>query len=488
MVFFYVSGKKIGEVIGKTGIAYATRWYTSCLSVWLGGFVVQTFADLGVPSPIAKALEKKGIVEPFPIQAATIADCLAGNDILGRAPTGSGKTLAFGIPAIARVGKAEPKHPKALILSPTRELSQQIKDELGPLAAAVDRKVLAVYGGSDIKKQTAALRKGVDVLIACPGRLLDLLQRKDLFLGDVSLAIIDEADRMADMGFLPDVRRILDATKLERQTVLFSATLDKEVQTLVKKYQRKPKQHEIGPAEPDMKAMSHRFLKLEKPQRVGLAAELIEKHGSTIVFSRTRYGADRIAKQLQRQGITAGAIHGGRSQNQRTRALKVFTEGEIQALVATDVAARGIHVDGVNCVIHYDPPQDDKTYVHRSGRTARAGASGVVVSFIMDDQEKATKVLKKKLKLAVPFEIVPKDTKNSPAKPAKNGKSATKKKKKKSESTAQNPLQKSKKEKKSGSKRSGRKRSKPKNGRAKQANSSPSSSGPRRARKKKLQK
>lgn len=361
-----------------------------------------TFDQLGLPAAMVAALAAQRITEPFAIQALTLPDSVAGQDILGRAPTGSGKTLAFGLPALARLAdtdKAIKRRPRGLILSPTRELADQIQRELAPLATSVHRRVAAVYGGASIGPQIKALGKGVDLLVACPGRLLDLIDQGQVSLDQVEIAIVDEADRMADMGFLPDVRRILDMTMDDRQTLLFSATLDGDVKTLTDRYQHDPAQHEIGDPEPDLSTMEHRFLKVRKPDRMDHAADVVTEHGSTVVFVRTRHGVDRLARQLKNRGVKAGYIHGGRSQSQRSRALALFTDGKVDALVATDVAARGIHVDGVACVLHYDPPADTKDYVHRSGRTARAGAGGVVISFLEPSQVKAANKMKRDLSI-----------------------------------------------------------------------------------------
>ena len=364
----------------------------------------KTFADLGVPDDIVKALSAKGINAPFEIQAATIADALKGRDVLGRAPTGSGKTLAFGIPMVTRLKNARPHAPTGLILSPTRELAEQIRKELEPLAKVRGRTVTAVYGGVGFGPQRKALRDGVDMLVACPGRLLDLIDQNEVRLSDVEIAVVDEADRMADMGFLPVVKKILDGTNSKRQTVFFSATLGKEVQVLTDRYQKNPVTHEVGDREPDMTRMTHRFVRIDRTAKVALAAHEIRSHGQTIVFCRTRHGSDRVARQLKKYGVKTGAIHGRRTQNQRDNALKAFVEGKTQALVATDVAARGIHVDGVDCVVHFDPPEDDKAYTHRSGRTARAGATGVVISFVTNEDMKDTKKLQRQIKVKCEFE------------------------------------------------------------------------------------
>ncbi|MGB5757990.1 MAG: DEAD/DEAH box helicase, partial [Acidimicrobiales bacterium] len=356
---------------------------------------------------MVEVLERKLITEPFEIQTLTIPDALVGRDILGRAPTGSGKTLAFGLPMLARLERGSKKLPRALVLSPTRELAEQICRELEPLAKAMDRSVLSVYGGVGLDRQIKALRKGVDVLVACPGRLLDLINQRAVRLDEVDIVVVDEADRMADMGFLPDVRKLLDQTSQDRQTLLFSATLDKDVQVLIDKYQHDPVVHEVGEVEPDLSIVDHRFIKVKKTDRVWLAADLIDDAGPTVIFVRTRHGVDRLARQLKAEGIKAGYIHGGRSQSQRDRALSVFIAGKVDALVATDVAARGIHVDGVACVIHFDPPADIKDYVHRSGRTARAGAEGMVVSFLDGPQVKESQKMQRRLALEAGVESPP---------------------------------------------------------------------------------
>jgi superfamily II DNA/RNA helicase len=363
-----------------------------------------TFTELGVPARLADALAAIGMTEAFDVQAAAIPDALAGRDVCGRAPTGSGKTIAFGVPLLARVEKASPQKPTALILSPTRELADQIRTELLPVARAAGRQVAAVYGGVGYGDQTRALRRGVDVLVACPGRLLDLIDHGDVSLAHVGIVVVDEADRMADMGFLPSVKKLLDMTRADRQTLLFSATLDGDIAELTRRYQNDPVRHEVGDAEPDVHAMTHHFWQIRHEDRVDHARDAIVAAGPTIVFTRTRHGADRLAKQLDRAGVQTAAIHGGRSQNQRTRALDDFASGRVRALIATDVAARGIHVDGVECVVHFDPPEDDKTYLHRSGRTARAGARGVVVTFVRPNSHKDVKTLQRDLGLPQGFD------------------------------------------------------------------------------------
>lgn len=360
-----------------------------------------TFADLGVPDSICEALERRGITAPFDIQAASIADALDGRDVLGRAPTGSGKTLAFGIPMVVDLDKAEPHRPRGLILSPTRELADQIQAELASFSKPV--RVGVVYGGVGYGKQVRMMQQGVDVLVACPGRLEDLIERGDIDLIDVERVVLDEADRMADMGFVPAVRRILDQTRRDCQTVLFSATLDGDVAKLTRDYQHNPVTHEIGESTPDITLADHLFWKLDQSERTEATALAVTAEWPAIVFCRTRHGCDRLTKQLSKLGVDAVAIHGGRSQNQRTRALDDFTTSRAQALIATDVAARGIHVDGVTLVVHYDPPEDHKTYVHRSGRTARAGAGGVVVSLVTPAQVKETKQMMRKIDLSEPI-------------------------------------------------------------------------------------
>jgi superfamily II DNA/RNA helicase len=397
-----------------------------------------TFRDLGVPAEIVDSLTARGIAEPFPIQAATLPDGLAGRDVCGRAPTGSGKTLAFGIAIAARKEVAEPNRPWGLVLVPTRELAAQVTDELRQLLAPFRATAVSVYGGTGYEGQRRALRKGVDVVVACPGRLEDLLANGDLTLGAVTVAVLDEADRMADMGFVPCVRRILDQTSAERQTLLFSATLDGDVDKIVREYMHDPVRHDVvGLEEPG--DVSHAFWKVAHVDRVKVTASIIKERGRSIVFSRTKHGADRIAKQLGQLGITAVAMHGDRSQAQRDRALAAFHDGRAIALVATDVAARGIHVEAVNCVVHFDPPADHKDYVHRSGRTGRAGATGFVVTLVIPEKQKDVLALGRALKMpidlegagvslaqpvATPAEVAPPAAPKGPARP-KLGKKVT---------------------------------------------------------------
>lgn len=372
--------------------------------------LVPTFADLGVSEALVARLAERGIDAPFPIQAATIAAGLAGQDVCGRAPTGSGKTLAFGIPLAERVSRARVARPRALVLAPTRELAAQIHNELAPLLQVRKRSVSSFYGGTSFTPQLKILRRGVDVAVACPGRLADLVNRGNMILDEVEFVVIDEADRMADMGFLPEVRRILDQVRPDRQTLLFSATLDGDVDVLVRNYQRSPVRCEVERDTDEVDRTSHYFEPVSREARIARTAHLVREHGSSVVFTRTKHGADRLAKQLAKLGVSAAAIHGDRSQSQRERALASFSAGKVEALVATDVAARGIHVDDVSLVVHYDLPADAKDYTHRSGRTGRAGAEGVVVSFVTEADGEAAKarVLQRHLGVAgVPDEPKP---------------------------------------------------------------------------------
>ena len=365
-----------------------------------------TFHDLGVPEAITAALARGGISAPFPIQTATIADALAGRDLCGRAPTGSGKTLAFAIPLAAKARKGSSGRPSALVLVPTRELAAQVAEELRPLATALGRSVATFYGGTGITRDQQRLRRGVDIAIACPGRLADLVQRGNVDLRDVRLVVIDEADRMADMGFLPEVKRLLDKTAADRQTLLFSATLDGDVDVLVRRYQREPVRHELASPAAESGAVRHFFWHAVPHERVGIARDIVRAAAPAIVFTRTKHGADRVAKQLNRHGVRAAAIHGNRSQGQRERALADFSAGRVAALVATDVAARGIHVDKVGVVVHLDPPATGKDYVHRSGRTGRAGADGLVVTLVGPDQARDVKAMQRGLEMRPHVEAV----------------------------------------------------------------------------------
>ncbi len=367
------------------------------------------FSDLGVPRALSAALEERGIDRPFPIQAATLPDCLAGRDVCGMAPTGSGKTLAFGLAILSRLSRqsresAKPRrgrrHPSALVLVPTRELAGQIEDVIAPLAATIGARVTSIYGGVGYGPQRAALRNGVDVVIACPGRLTDLLAQGAVRLSHVDVVVVDEADRMADMGFLPAVRRLLDMTNDSRQTLLFSATLDGPVDKLVRDYQHDPVFHEVASSAEDRGEVDHHFWRVEHADRVDVTADVVRAKGPALVFCRTKRGADRLSQRLGRSGLKSATIHGDRSQAQRERALAAFRGGRLDVLVATDVAARGIHVDAVPLVVHFDPPADHTDYVHRSGRTGRAGADGLVVSLVGHEHVRGTRNLRRTLGLS----------------------------------------------------------------------------------------
>ncbi|MGZ4649438.1 MAG: DEAD/DEAH box helicase, partial [Kineosporiaceae bacterium] len=348
-----------------------------------------SFAELGVPQPLVAALAQRGISHPFAIQASVLPDALAGRDVLGKAATGSGKTLAFGLPLLACLGaesRRGPRAPRGLVLVPTRELAQQVSDNLAPLGRALGVYVTTVYGGAPMYRQIQQLRRGVDVVIATPGRLQDLIGQGEAALDDVVVSVVDEADFMSDLGFLPVVQELLDQTRPDGQRLLFSATLDGEVDTLVRRYLTDPARHEVKRAGDDAPPAEHLAFTLAFRDKVAVTQELAARPGRTLVFARTQLGVDRLAENLQAAGIRAEAIHGGLPQGARRRALEAFTDARSPVLVATDVAARGIHVDDVSLVLHYDPPADHKTYLHRSGRTARAGASGVVVSLLLPDQ------------------------------------------------------------------------------------------------------
>jgi len=360
---------------------------------------VPSFPALGVPADLADRLAADGLTKPFPIQVDTIPDALAGRDLCGRAPTGSGKTLAFALPIAARVGRAAPGRPRALILTPTRELAAQIRDTLRPLTDVRRRRVATFYGGVSITSDQQRLRRGVDVAIACPGRLADLVERGDVDLSDVDIVVLDEADRLADMGFLPEVKRLVDRTSPLRQTLLFSATLDGDVDDLVRRYQRDPARHEVRQAAARAGDVRHLFWAAERSARRGVTADIVRSVSPAIVFTRTRRGAERLARQLAKDGVSTAAIHGDRSQRQREQALARFQRGDVAALVATDVAARGIHVDDVGVVVHYDLAGTDKDYLHRSGRTGRAGAGGVVVTLVTEDQHRDLEAIQRSLGL-----------------------------------------------------------------------------------------
>lgn len=337
-----------------------------------------TFADLGLPREIVATLKKQGITEPFPIQEAAIPDALAGRDVLGRGPTGSGKTFTFGLPMLARLvgAPSRPGHPRALVLAPTRELATQIRERLDDSAAALGLRVLDVVGGVNINNHIRALASPVDLLVATPGRAEDLINQKKLFLDQVEVTALDEADQMADMGFLPQVRKLLDRTPKNGQRLLFSATLDGDVQKLIDRYMHNPVTHSTAPVEAAVDTMEHfRLLVGGRERRNEIAMQIAARDGKTIMFMRTKHGVDRQVKKLRRVGINAQGLHGDKTQGARTRALDGFSDGTTPVLVATDIAARGIDVDDVSLVVHVDPPAEHKAYLHRAGRTARAGMS-----------------------------------------------------------------------------------------------------------------
>lgn len=349
-----------------------------------------TFADLKLPVPVVHELTRLGITTPFPIQAAAIPDALQGKDVLGRGPTGSGKTFTFGLPMIARLaqaGASRPRHPRGLILAPTRELVAQIKDRLDPLAAAMGLRIVDVVGGVAISRHIQALVTPVDILVATPGRAQDLINQGELFLDSVQITALDEADHMADMGFLPQVRKLLDLTPKDGQRLLFSATLDGDVDKLVQRYLTTPVTHSTAPVEAAVDTMTHyRLLVGDRDSRNDIVLRIAARDGKTIMFMRTKHGVDRQVKKLRRVGINALGIHGDKGQTTRTTAIEGFTSGDVPVLVATDIAARGIDISGVSLVVHVDPPAEHKAYLHRSGRTARAGTSGAVVTLVMQEQ------------------------------------------------------------------------------------------------------
>ncbi|MBN6041718.1 DEAD/DEAH box helicase [Amycolatopsis sp. 195334CR] len=348
------------------------------------------FADLGLPAPLVTALAEVGVLEPFPIQAATLPHSLEGRDVLGRGRTGSGKTYAFCLPVLARLAakpvERRPGRPRALILAPTRELVTQIEASLAPLAKALSLRTMTVFGGVSPNPQIAALKAGVDIVIACPGRLNDHVASGHAHLDAIETTVLDEADHMADLGFLPAVRRILDATPKDGQRLLFSATLDAGVDVIVRRYLSDPVTHSVDSAQSPVATMTHHVLHVHEDDRLPVLVDLTSAPGRTLVFTRTKYRAKALTRKLVAAGVPAVELHGNLGQNARTRNLAAFADGQAKALVATDIAARGIHVDDVTLVIHADPPVEHKAYLHRSGRTARAGASGTVITLMTDEQ------------------------------------------------------------------------------------------------------
>ncbi|MBB6473525.1 DEAD/DEAH box helicase [Sphaerisporangium rubeum] len=349
------------------------------------------FALLGLPKPLVSALARQGITSPFPIQRATIPDILSGRDVLGRGQTGSGKTLAFGLPAMTRIAgvKAAPHRPLAVILVPTRELAMQVTDALEPLGRGLSLRVKTVVGGMSMGRQIDALRRGVEIVVATPGRLTDLIQQGECSLADVRVTVLDEADHMCDLGFFPVVSALLDRTPADGQRLLFSATLDGDVDKLVRRFMHDPVTHSLAPATSPVDTMEHHMLQVTRDDKFAVTAEIAGREGRTIMFVRTQHGVDRLVKQLARVGVRAGGLHGGKRQNQRSRILAEFREGTIGVLVCTDVAARGIHVDDVSLVLHVDPPMDHKSYLHRGGRTARAGERGTVMTLVLPSERRS---------------------------------------------------------------------------------------------------
>ncbi len=368
----------------------ARRRNGTCTTPASGG----TFGSLGVPAPLAAALAGGGITQPFPIQAAVLPDALAGRDILGRGRTGSGKTLAFSIPLAAGLagGHTMACRPRGLVLVPTRELASQVQAVLSPLARATGLSVTAVFGGVSQHPQVAALRSRADIVVACPGRLADLIEQGHCHLGDVEISVLDEADHMADVGFLPVVRRLLDTTPPQGQRMLFSATLDNDVDVLARRYLSNPAHHAVDPAEPPPR-IEHHLLTVAPADRVGVIRALAGGDNRSLIFTRTKHGAQKLARQLTAAGVPATELHGNLSQNARAKNLASFSSGAVRLLVATDVAARGIHVDGIGLVIHADSPAGHKAYLHRSGRTARAGAAGVVITLQTPAQAREVRTL-----------------------------------------------------------------------------------------------
>jgi superfamily II DNA/RNA helicase len=367
----------------------------------------RSFAELGVPAPLVAALAATGVATPFPIQSATLPDSLAGKDVLGRGRTGSGKTYAFVLPVLARLAtsgsngaKRRPNRPRALILAPTRELATQIQASITPLADALGLRSMTVFGGVGHGPQINGLRKGTDIVVACPGRLEDHVQAGHAKLDAVEITVLDEADHMADLGFLPAVRRILEATPATAQRLLFSATLDAGVDVLVRRFMSDPVTHSVDSARSPVAKMTHHVLHVQADTRLPVLVDLTAAPGRSLVFTRTKYGAKALTKKLIAQGVPAVELHGNLSQGARTRNLEAFSDGTAKTLVATDIAARGIHVDGVTLVIHADPPVEHKAYLHRSGRTARAGAEGTVVTLMTDDQVRDVRDLTRKAGIA----------------------------------------------------------------------------------------
>ena len=365
--------------------------------------VETTFAELGIASALVDALAAKGITSPFPVQALTIPDALAGRDVCGKAKTGSGKTLAFGLPMLMNTQQAQKGETESLILVPTRELCSQVSSELRPLAKSLDLRVVEVYGGVSIGGQINEISKGADIVVATPGRLIDLIDRTELSVSNVSMVVLDEADQMADMGFLPQVDHVLRSITGEHQTLLFSATLDGVIERIVKRHLGDPVYHEVVSETITVNTMDHRFIEAHHMDKPKVVAAIAENADRVLVFVHTKRGCDRVAASLRDVGVQASAIHGDLPQVQREKVLSKFSDGRLDILVATNVAARGLHVEGVDVVIHYDPPSDHKTYLHRSGRTARAGEGGLVVTLVQYDEIPAVRALQKEAGVRQPI-------------------------------------------------------------------------------------
>ena len=365
--------------------------------------MIEEFRVLGVASDLVASLSERGIHTPFPIQALAIPDALAGRDVCGKAKTGSGKTLAFGLPMVENISCSDSHWARGLILVPTRELAVQVAKELRPLARCRNLDLAPVYGGVPMDEQINKIKSGLDIIVATPGRLIDLIDRQAVSVAKLEVVVLDEADRMADMGFLPQVEWILRHAESRHQTLLFSATLDGAVDTLVRRYQNNPVRHEVQSQQVTVDEMQHRFVAVHEMDKAKVAAAIIRASNRTLVFSATRHGCDRLSSKLKAASVLAESIHGDLRQKARERSLAQFASGEIQALVATDVAARGLHIDDVDVVIHYDPPPDHKTYLHRSGRTARAGETGMAVTLSLWNEELEVKRLQRRLSLDVPI-------------------------------------------------------------------------------------
>ncbi len=351
-----------------------------------------SFTQLGLPAELLRALDEHGVTVPFPVQAATLPNALAGRDVLGRGRTGSGKTLAFGLGMLARTAgrRAQPKEPLALVLVPTRELAQQVGEALTPYAEALRLRLATVVGGVSIGRQAAAMRDGAEIVVATPGRLHDLIERKACRLGRVRITVLDEADQMCDMGFLPQVTEILDQVRPDGQRMLFSATLDRDVDQLVRGYLRDPAVHSVDPSSSAVSSIEHHVFVVHGPDRYAVTTEIAARDGRVLLFLDTKHGVDQLTRHLRANGVAAAALHSGKSQPQRTRTLAQFKNGQVTSLVATNVAARGLHVDDLDLVVNVDPATDPKDYLHRAGRTARAGRSGTVVTLVLSGQRRET--------------------------------------------------------------------------------------------------